>query len=225
MSAFVLVHGAWGGGWAWRLVTPLLRAAGHDVFPVTLTGLGERAHLASPSVDLDTHIRDVTATIEYEDLHDVVLVGHSYGGTVITGVLGDMPERIARLVYVDAQVPERGQAVIDLLEPPLRDFIIASKVEMATPPVVEDESMAWYVAKIRSHPLATWRQPLRSAKPGADAVPRTFIACTNQEGGAARAEPLRGQRNWNVVQIDSDHFPMARCPDKLADLLLAAAAG
>jgi len=109
MSTFVLVDGAWSGGCCWKRVTPYLRAAGHDVYAVTLTGLGERAHLASPSVDLDTHIRDVTATIDYEDLHDVVLVGHSYAGFVITGVLGDMPERLARLVFVDAQTPTAGQ--------------------------------------------------------------------------------------------------------------------
>jgi pimeloyl-ACP methyl ester carboxylesterase len=221
VSAFVLVHGAWGGGWAWKYVTPHLRAAGHDVYPVTLTGLGERAHLASPSIDLDTHIRDVTATIEYEDLHDVVLVGHSYAGFVITGVALEMPERLSRLVFVDAQTPSPGAAMVDTFEPSLRELIMNTKVVMSTPPQVDDASMAWYTSKVSPHPIATWRQPLRIANADANRLPRTFIVCRQQEGSAARAVPLRDQPGWTVREIESDHFPMVRCPEKLAELLMA----
>jgi pimeloyl-ACP methyl ester carboxylesterase len=221
MSAFVLVHGAWSGGWCWKLVTPFLRAAGHDVHPITLTGLGERAHLASPTVDLDTHIRDVTALIEYEDLHDVVLVGHSYGGMVITGVLGDVPSRLARAVFVDAQAPSPGQSMLDLMDQAIADFIRKSAVEMATPPTVEDPAMEWYMAKTTTHPLGTWRQPLRDADPAATQVPRTYIVCVNQVGAAERAAAQRARGDGLVIELDSDHFPMVRCPQKLAELLMA----
>src|SRR5215211_1043953 len=117
MATFVLVAGAWHGGWCWRKVTPLLRAAGHEVFAPTLTGLGERSHLAHPDVGLTTHIQDIVNLLEYEDLNDVVLVGHSYSGMVITGVAEQVPGRLAHLVYLDAFVPENGQALVDLLPP------------------------------------------------------------------------------------------------------------
>lgn len=117
MATFVIVHGAWSGGHAWRKVRPLLRAAGHEVFTPALTGLGERAHLANPDVDLDTHLGDVVGVLEYEDLHQVVLVGHSYGGVVITGVADRLASRLAELVYLDAEVPEDGQSEYDLLPP------------------------------------------------------------------------------------------------------------
>src|SRR5215210_4421571 len=105
MATFVIVHGAWSGAHAWRRVRPLLRAAGHEVFTPALTGLGERAHLASPRVDLDTHIQDVVGVLEYEDLGEVMLVGHSYGGVVITGVAERAAPRLAQLIYLDAEVP------------------------------------------------------------------------------------------------------------------------
>ena len=115
MATFVIVHGAWSGAHAWRWVRPLLRAAGHDVVTPSLTGLGERAHLATPATNLDTHADDVAAVLHYEDLTDVVLVGHSYGGMVITGVADRIPERIGQLVYLDADVPREGESMMDLV--------------------------------------------------------------------------------------------------------------
>src|SRR5437879_1752139 len=106
MATFVLVHGAWHGGWCWKKLTPLLRSNGHDVFTPTLTGLGERAHLANQAIDLTTHIEDVVSTLDYEDLRGVILVGHSYGGIVISGVADRIPARIGCVVYLDAFVPE-----------------------------------------------------------------------------------------------------------------------
>src|SRR5579859_7061683 len=114
MATFVIVHGAWGGAWSWnKFVVPMLRAAGQTVHPVTLTGLGERSHLASPEVSLDTHIQDVCNVLFYEDLTDVLLVGHSYGGNVITGVADRVPERLQQLVYLDAATPADGQSSAD----------------------------------------------------------------------------------------------------------------
>jgi pimeloyl-ACP methyl ester carboxylesterase len=117
MATFVVVHGAWSGAHAWRWVRPLMRAAGHEIFTPSLTGLGERSHRADPGTDLDTHIRDVVAVLHYEDLRDMVLVGHSYGGMVITGVADRMSDRLAQLVHLDADVPLNGQSESDLLPP------------------------------------------------------------------------------------------------------------
>ena len=119
--AFVLVHGAWHGGWCWTRVTPLLEAAGHRAFAVTLTGLGDRAHLSAPSVDLETHITDVVSMLDMDDLNDVVLVGHSYGGMVVSGAAERAWKRIRRLVYLDALVPKHGQSAFDLIQPSTLD--------------------------------------------------------------------------------------------------------
>src|SRR5712691_2750251 len=113
MAVFVLVHGGWHGGWCWRRVTPYLRAAGYDVYTPTLTGLGERAHLATPATGLDTHIRDVLGVLAFEELSDVVLVGHSMAGMVVTGVAERASERLAHLVYLDADVPRDGECDLD----------------------------------------------------------------------------------------------------------------
>ena len=117
MATFVLIHGGWHGGWCWKRVTPYLHAAGHEVYTPTLTGLGERSHLASPETNLSIHIQDVLNVLLYEDLTDIVLVGHSYSGMVITGVADRVPDRVRRLVYLDAFVPEHGQALRDLFRP------------------------------------------------------------------------------------------------------------
>ncbi len=123
MADYVLVGGAWLGGWCWQPVARRLRDHGHDVYPVTLTGLGERAHLANPGVDLNTHITDVTNLIEYENLHDVVLLGHSYAGLVVTGVADRVPDRISRLVYLDTGPMPDGVTLIDTFPPEIRQCI------------------------------------------------------------------------------------------------------
>ena len=115
MATFLVAHGAWSAGWAWKKMRPLLRAKGHEIFTPTYTGLGERVHLASPQVDLETHIADMLGVLQFEDLRAVVLIGHSYGGMVATGVADRAPERVAQLVYVDAFVPRDGQCLFDLL--------------------------------------------------------------------------------------------------------------
>jgi pimeloyl-ACP methyl ester carboxylesterase len=114
-ATFVLIHGAWHGGWCWKKLTPLLRAAGHEVYTPTLTGLADRAHLLSPQIGLNTHIADISALLEYEDLHNVILVGHSDGGMVITGVAEVAAQRLAHLVFLDAFVPQDGQSLFDTI--------------------------------------------------------------------------------------------------------------
>ena len=120
MATFVLVHGAWAGGWAWSRVAPLLRKRGHEVFTPTLTGVGERRHLATADVDLDTHITDIVNVLTYEDLYQVLLVGWSYGGLVVSGVLDQVPERLARVIYLDAEVPRDGESEFDVAAPDFR---------------------------------------------------------------------------------------------------------
>src|SRR3972149_5119926 len=123
MATFVLVHGSFGGGWVWQKVTPLLRAGGHEVYTPRLTGVGDRSHLLNCGVDLTTHITDVASLLFYEDLSDVVLVGHSYAGMVITGVAAKVPERLKLLVYLDAYVPDAGQSEVDLWPAEMRAAI------------------------------------------------------------------------------------------------------
>src|SRR5258705_1716413 len=126
-STYVLVHGAWHGGWCWKRVAPALRAAGHEVYTPTLTGLGERAHLANPAIDLATHISDVVNLLEAEELNEVVLLGHSYGGMVVTGVADRAPARLRRVIYLDAFLPEDGKSLLDYLHPDRRSIINRSE--------------------------------------------------------------------------------------------------
>src|SRR4051812_1484157 len=114
MATFVLVPGAWMGGWCWKKLTPGLQAAGHQVYTPTLTGLGERVHLARPEIDLDTHTQDIVNLLEFEEARDVILVGHSYAGTVVTSVADRVPERLSMLVYLDSGAPPDGKSVFDL---------------------------------------------------------------------------------------------------------------
>ena len=169
MATFVVCHGAWSAAWAWKKVRPLLRAAGHEIFTPTYTGLGERAHQVSRSINLETHIGDILAVLDCEDLRDVVLVGHSYGGMVATGVADRAAERIAKLIYLDAFVPENGQSAFDLLPASAR----ASRQEAArtqgdgwllppnpTPPDTSPEDVAWITPRRRWQPIGTFSQPL-----------------------------------------------------------------
>ena len=189
MATFVIVHGAWSGGHAWRWLRPLLRAAGHEVFTPALTGLGERSHLASAQIDLEAHVRDVVGVLEYEDLLQVVLVGHSYGGMVITGVADRVPERLAQLVYLDAEVPLDGQGEFDLLAPEERAGYQESARSKGQgwripPPVPEplpaelDPNLRWAMSRMVPQPLATFTQPLRLTNPAGPGVPRTYVLCT-----------------------------------------------
>jgi pimeloyl-ACP methyl ester carboxylesterase len=185
MSSFVLVHGAWGGGWAWKKGIPLLRAAGHDVHAPTATGLGDRVHLAGPAVDLDTHITDVANVLAFEDLTEVTLVGWSYGGMIITGVAERVPERLAQLVYLDALVPADGENSYDAERSSEEVRAAADAAGMPGFLLVEPyldwlgsltpgpADRAWLLARLVPQPLATYTQPISLRNPAAAAVPRT----------------------------------------------------
>jgi pimeloyl-ACP methyl ester carboxylesterase len=206
MSMFLLVPGAWLGGWCWRYVVADLRAAGHTVIPATLTGLGERAHLLSREIDLDTHIADVVGMFEYRDLHNVILVGHSYGSTVITGVAERVPDRIQQLVYLDAAVPSNGESNDTVIGPvmaaQLRAFALSEGEGWKVPPapsIVERLSghplREWVAARLKSHPLRPFANSVRLSSPEAAALPRAFIQTTQSNlnrGLMARARQAVG---------------------------------
>jgi pimeloyl-ACP methyl ester carboxylesterase len=243
VATFVLVPGAWLGGWAWRDVAPRLREPGHEVYPVTLTGLGERVHLARPETDLETHISDVVNTIEWNDLDDVVLVGHSYAGIVVTGVADRVPERIGQLVYLDSAPLADGQAMTDLYPPEalaaLKTAVDAHGDGWRLPfpwiaALGKDASLAGLSkadrtlmeSKATPQPWATYTQPLRLRHPEGGDYQRVAIACDDVRGLVAAGIPpivAMTQPPWRYVEIATGHWPMFSAPGELAEALLAAA--
>jgi pimeloyl-ACP methyl ester carboxylesterase len=188
MATYVLVHGSWWGSWCWKEVARLLRAAGHDAYTPSQTGVGERVHLLSPAVTLDTHIQDVSGTLLYEDLREVVLVGWSYGGMVVTGVAERMPDRIAHLVFLDAFVPRDGESVLRMLGPAATLLALDQARKEGdgwrigstgdpNAPQPEDNSRG----RSSPQPLQTILQPMTVRNPIAAALPRTYIRCTNRQ--------------------------------------------
>ena len=233
MATYVLVHGAWHGGWCWKKVTPLLRAAGHDVYTPTLTGLGERAHLLTPAVDLEIHTRDVLGVLAYEDLSGVVLVGHSYGGMVITAVAGRAAERLAHLVYLDAFIPADGERLLDLMLPERRatflEQVRASGEGWQISPqplevfgVTDETDLRWAGSKVGPHPLRIFEQPMRIDKPPAASVLRTYIWCSGFPGFARFAERTRTDPGWRYRELATGHDAMITAPRDVAGLLLEA---
>lgn len=234
MATYVLVHGAWHGGWCWQRVTPLLRAAGHEVLTPTLTGLGERSHLANPEIDLNTHVQDVVNVLEYEDLRNVILVGHSYGGMVITGVAERAADRLAHVVYLDAFVPQDGQALADLVSPQFRDDFQqqAQATGGLLPPfpveqygVFADADVRWVGPKLVLHPFKTLTTPVRLKSSAALALLRTYIYCNNPAMGVfeAFAERTRSGKGWRYRELATGHDAMVTMPRQLTDLLLEVA--
>ena len=219
---FVVAHGAWSSGWSWKKMHPLLAGRGHRLYTPSYTGLGERAHLARPEIDLDTHITDVVNVLVYEDLRDVVLIGHSYGGMVATGVADRARERLARLVYLDAFVPDDGQSLADLTGGAERLRESAVDGWLVPPnPVPDDtpeEDLEWIAARRMRHPLGTFVQPLTLTR-GPLTLARDYILCTKSETFAPYAARARKQ-GWPVHEIDSSHNPHITIPRELADLLV-----
>jgi pimeloyl-ACP methyl ester carboxylesterase len=246
MATFVLVPGMWLGGWAWRDVAETLRAAGHRVYPVTLTGLGERVHLAGPQVNLDTHLADVMNLLRYEELREVVLVGHSYAGTVIAGVADQVPERIARLVYVDTWPLPDGVAQIDCNSPEGRraqEQQVATQGEGWRLPLPSWEELGQLDQgnnlrglgeaerrlireRAAAQPFGTMTQPVRLTNPAREALPKTAIWCSMtvaevQEMIAAYPTMCSelAKPGWQVVELPTGHWPMFSLPGELAALL------
>lgn len=221
---FVLVHGAWHGGWCWQRVARLLRDRGHDVFTPTLTGLGERSHLLSAEIDLDTHIADVVNVFEWEDLENVTLCGHSYGGFVISGVAERLPSRISSIVYLDAFVPAGGEHLSD-------DAVEAARRgDVTVPPIpaetfgVNPADRAWVDAKCTPQPIGTFTQPIGLTGAFDRIERKTYVRATafeNERFDRAFERALQDD-TWNTLGLPSGHDVMIDLPDRLADVLVSA---
>ena len=232
-ATFLVAHGAWSAGWAWKKMHPLLRAAGHELFTPTYTGLGEREHLASPDIDLNLHIQDMLGVIKCEQLRDIVLIGHSYGGMVATGVADRVPERISRLVYMDAFVPTDGQALIDLLPPAAAERMRAAAKandgwRLPSNPIPPDTSAAdvqWIQSLRMPQPVKTFETPLR-LRNGDTKIPRSYIYCKRATpDDTFRAYASRAKREgWDYHEIDASHSPHVTAPQALTALLHSIAA-
>ena len=233
MAVFVVAHGAWSAGWAWRKMRPLMHAAGHELYVPTYTGLGERAHLLSRQVNLDTHVGDVLGVIETEDLTDVVLVGHSYGGMVATGVAHKAGTRLSRLIYYDAFVPRPGQSLMDLQPPGGRERMMARVAAEGDgwlvpsnpiPPDTSAEDVAWISARRKPQPLACFEAKI--AAESDLALPRAYIYCQRIGPGDPFRQFLERAHaeGWPHAEIDASHSAHVTAPELLRDTLVKLAA-
>ncbi len=242
MATYVLVHGGGHGGWCYQRLAPLLRNAGHQVYTPTLTGLGERSHLLDPRIDLDLHILDVVNVLRYEGLGEVILVGHSYGGLVITGVADRVPERIRELVYLDAAIPVDGDSLESMM-PGILDQVrsvgqVVDGVELVLAPgpeagrtfgVLDAGDVAWMQDKLTAQPWKTFEQPLRlEDEEAVMRIPRTVIVNTRrpEEGENlpddefVEERAARASKADRVFEISTGHDIMITEPEKLAQMLL-----
>lgn len=230
-KTFVLVHGAWHGGWCWSKVAANLRGRGHTVLTPTQTGVGERSHLLSSSIDLDVFVKDITNVLRFEDLKDVILVGHSFGGIAISGAADRMPDRIRHLVYLDSLILQNGQSPFSLLPKDVVEARIKAAhdssggVSIPVPPAsafgIRDAAQAaWVERRLTPHPLGTYTSPLILANKVGNGLPTTYIVCTNPIYG-----PLQAIRDcvrsvgWTTVEIATGHDAMVTAPDRLGDML------
>jgi pimeloyl-ACP methyl ester carboxylesterase len=231
-ATFVLVHGAWHGGWCWSRLAGHLRAAGHIVFAPTCTGLGERAHLMSGDITLETFTDDIANVIEAEELADVILVGHSFGGLPASGVADRMPERLRHLVYLDSLLVEPGQRAFDIMAPEAVERRIKAAEEssggLSIPPqppesfgVAAEADIAWLKRRLTPHPLRSYQSPLDVKGPIGNGLPRTYLACTGPR--YAFLDPVkewvRHQDGFRWLEIDTGHDAMITAPDELARIL------
>jgi pimeloyl-ACP methyl ester carboxylesterase len=230
MATFVLVHGAWHGGWCYAQVARLLRGAGHEVYTPTHTGVGERSHLADFHITLSTHIRDVVNVIEYENLSDVILCGHSYGGMVITGVAAAVGERIRTLFYLDAFVPEDGQSLFDLVPADTRDEFLrlVKSTSGRLPPIpagafnVNEKDAAWVDATCRPQSLLTFTEGVRFSGKEAAVRNRTYVLANGYDMHVFDRfyEGLKNDPKWKALTVSCGHDVMVDRPEELAKLLL-----
>jgi len=230
MTTFLVAHGAWTAGWGWKKMHPLMHAGGYRLVTPTLTGLGERVHLASRDVGLDTHIQDMLGVLHYEDLRDAVLIGHSYGGMVATGVADRARDRIAQLVYLDAFVPQDGQSLFDLQPAEVKEhFRTLAKSEvggwrippMAMPTDTSPEDFAWSNPRRVPQPLNCFEQKL-ALQNGPLNLPRSYIWCRNTAPHNFQRfhDAAQGQPGWHCYDIGCTHNPHITVPESLYDLLM-----
>jgi pimeloyl-ACP methyl ester carboxylesterase len=221
-TTFLLVHGAWHGGWCWDQVSARLTALGHIVIAPTLTGLCERAHLLNPGVNLSTHIADVAGEIRFKDLSNIVLCGHSYGGMVITGVAERHADRIASIVYLDAFWPRDGQSLDDITGTPSQPGVNPTRNASA---FMSPANAAWANARLTPQPVETFREKLKVTGAVERIPKRTFVQATIEERAffAAAFERAKATPGWKTVQVNSRHDVMVDEPEQMTRVLLNAA--
>jgi pimeloyl-ACP methyl ester carboxylesterase len=233
LRTYVLVHGGGHGGWCYQSVARILRAQGREVYTPTMSGVGERVHLLRADIDLDFHINDIVNVLEFEDLHSVVLVGHSYGGMVITGVADRASDRIGHLVYLDAANPKNGQSLVDVAGSAMaaarKTARIVDGIELVLFPgtdplhfygVKDPEQIAWMKSKLTPHPWKCFEQPLQLRNEAATRrIPQSHIVCTSSLP-ARNVEELKALSNGRFWDIDTGHDLMMTEPEKVARLLL-----
>ncbi|MDH4040819.1 MAG: alpha/beta hydrolase [Gammaproteobacteria bacterium] len=233
MSCYVLVHGGGHGGWCYQSVARILRSQGHEVYTPTLTGLGEREHLLTPAVDLDMHITDVVKILQFEDLRDVILVGHSYGGMVITGIADRAADRVGHLVYLDAATPENGQSLVDVAGPIITaaraDGRVVDGMELVLFPgkdpmgffgVTDPQQIEWMRTRLTPHPWKCFEQKLVLTNEAAmRAIPQTHIVCTATLP-FRDVDSLKKRAQGRLWDVDTGHDLMISEPDQVASLLL-----
>lgn len=226
MSTFLVAHGSWSAGWVWKKMRPLMAARGHALFTPTYTGIGERSHLAHKDINLDTHIEDMLQVLKFEDLRDVILIGHSYGGMVATGVADRARERIKHLVYLDAYAPEEGKSSHDYSTAERRERQRAGAVDGwkvmpgGVPADTSPEDKAWLTERRTPQPLQTYEQKFHYEN-GPLTLPRTFIyAKKPNPGDPFRPFMEKGKREgWKVYEIDASHSPHVTAPEELMRIL------
>lgn len=228
---YVLVHGAWHGGWCWQDVAQRLTDAHYKVYAPTLTGLGERKHLIEPSIDIDTHIQDIVNLIEMEDLHDVYLVGHSYAGAVIAGVADRMPSRLHKLIFLDAMIVEDGQSPISLQPKAVQELQVKNiqrkenfaPFDVALFGVTAPSMVSWVKERLSPQPFGTFAQPLHLKNQYGNGLPMVYIACTDPQLPIMKemSQKVRADKklSWKYLEIATGHDAMLTEPKKLADML------
>ncbi len=232
---YVLVHGAWHGGWCWRKVADRLRDQGHRVFTPTFTGLGERRHLIGhPDISLDLFIRDVINVIEAEELKDVCLVGHSFAGPIVSGVADRIPKRLKRIVFLDAVILQNGNTFLDTVAPELREAALRRIQEidgvrtLPPPPnaaafgVTDPEAAAWVERKLTPQPADAYTTPLQLAHPLGNGLPVTYVRCIEPiyHGMDASGAYAKAQGSWQYVELETGHDAMVTAPDRLSGMLV-----
>jgi pimeloyl-ACP methyl ester carboxylesterase len=232
-KTFVLIHGAWHGGWCWRRVADRLEQRGHKVFAPTLTGLGERSHLMSASINLDTHITDVVNVLEWEDLEDVVLVGHSYGGWPVSGAIEQAFDRIASVVYLDAFVPNNGQKSLDTASEFTRKGILeaVAKGEVSRPGPsaatfhVNDKDRAWIDSKLTPQPVGVSLQPVTLSGALERLGKKTYIRAPKypQPAFDSYYQAKQSDPSWRTYEVPCGHDVMVDMPERLVEILLEVA--
>jgi len=226
MTQFIVAHGAWSAGWVWKKMHPLMRAKGHELITPTYTGLGERAHLASSLIGLETHIQDMLMVLRMEDVRDAILIGHSYGGMVATGVADVAADRISKLVYLDAFVPTHGKSAFDLLPAEERQRRLDGVVDgwklppSPPPPDTSPRDIDWITPRRMHQPLACFQEPLLLEN-GEPQMPRTYIYAQRHNPGDPFRPFLERARNegWPVFEMDASHSPHVTAPEALVEIL------